>query len=281
MAPFMKKLIKNLFLSKNIRIIKTTIDKGRIRDFLAMVKPVKTSHELIRLGGDADGGYLVPDDIEGIKVCFSPGVSRTATFEEELTRRGVKCFLADYSVDAPPVSNALFDFEKKFLGPFDSDNFLSLESWVKAKAPDQSEFILQMDIEGAEYGVILNASAKILKKFRVLIIEFHELDNLYDKVGFDLINLTFKKLLEDFEIVHIHPNNWSPPVEYQGIAIPPIMEFTFLRKDRISSKAPATTFPHKLDRINVPSNEDFVLPECWYQTVKPGPRPINDAVLQE
>lgn len=273
MAPYLKKFIKNLLLRKNIRLVKTTIDKRRIFDFLSLVKPVRTNHELIRMGGNTDGGYLVPDDLEGIEVCFSPGVSRVATFEEALTQRGIKCFLADYSVDAPPVSNILFDFEKKFLGPFDSETFLSLESWLKKKAPDKSDFILQMDIEGAEYGVILNTSSEILKRFRMLIIEFHELDTLYDKVGFDLINLVFRKLLEDFEIVHIHPNNWSPPVEFQDIAIPPIMEFTFLRKDRILTKIPSTTFPHMLDQTNVPSYPDFVLPACWYETAQSATKP--------
>lgn len=271
MAPFLKKFIKNLLLSKNIRITKTAIDKSKISGFLSMVKPVRTNHELIRLGGNADGGYLVPDDIEGIEVCFSPGVSRVSTFEEDLARRGIKCFLADYSVDGPPVKNDLFDFEKKYLGPFESEIFLTLESWIKDKAPNKSDFILQMDIEGAEYGVILNTSSEILKKFRVLIVEFHELDTLYDKVGYDLINLAFTKILKDFEVVHIHPNNWSPPIEYQDIAIPPIMEFTFLRKDRISTRTPATSFPHRLDHTNVPSNKDFALPGCWYEEAKPTP----------
>ena len=279
MAPYLKKLIKNFFLSRNIHLIKTTIDKGRILDFLAMTPPIQTEHDLVRLGGDGDGGYLVPDDIEGITACFSPGVSRVAAFEEELAGIGIPCFLADYSVDAPPVSNALFVFDKKFLGPFDAGHFISLESWVEAKAPAQSEFLLQMDIEGAEYGVILNTSSRTLQKFRILIIEFHELDTLYDKTGFDLINLTFRKLLQDFAIVHIHPNNWSPPVEYEDIAIPPIMEFTLLRKDRIQWMAPATAFPHRLDRINVPYNPDFALPKCWYEAINPaGRQPENTLV---
>jgi hypothetical protein len=253
----------HLLLRKHIRISRTT-DKGKVLDFLASVKPIKTNHDLIRLGGDADGGYLVPDDIEGVEVCFSPGVSKVATFEEDLTERGVKCFLADHSVDAPPVKNKLFDFEKKYLGPYESEIFMTLEGWINDKAPNESDFILQMDIEGAEYGVLLGTSLETLKKFRVLIIEFHKLDALYDIMGYELIRLAFAKLLKEFEVVHIHPNNFAKPIRYQGMDVPPYMEFTFLRKDRIKTRAPAVAFPHSLDRANVPSNTDFTLPKCWY-----------------
>jgi hypothetical protein len=263
MALKLTHAIRNLLLSNHIRISRTT-DKAKVLDFLSSVKPLQTNHDLIRLGGATDGGYLVPNDIEGIEVCFSPGVSRVAAFEEDLTKRGIRCFLADYSVDSPPVANDLFDFEKKYLGPVDSGNFMTLESWMNIKAPTRSDFILQMDIEGAEYGVLFDTSPETLRKFRVLVVEFHRLDALCDKMGYELISLVFAKILKDFEVVHIHPNNCDEPVPFQGLAIPPVMEFTFLRKDRIHARAPATSFPHKLDRANVPSNKDFALPKCWY-----------------
>lgn len=83
-----------------------------ILDLLSLLKPIKTNHELIRIGGDGDGGYLIPNDLVGIDSCFSPGVSSVADFENDLTKKGIKCFLADFSVDAPPIKNKLFDFEK-------------------------------------------------------------------------------------------------------------------------------------------------------------------------
>ena len=82
------------------------------------VSPVATEHQLVRIGGSADGGYLVPDDLAGISALFSPGVADTADFESVFAARGVPCFLADYSVDAPPVSSPLFHFEKKYLGAY-------------------------------------------------------------------------------------------------------------------------------------------------------------------
>ena len=261
--------LANIMLSINIRISKTTVDRQRILDFLAYVKPVKTNHELIRIGCDTDGGYLVPNDLENVEICFSPGVSKVAAFEADLTKKGIKCFLADYSVQAPPISNSLIYFEKKYIGVKESEVFMTLENWVSRHGENKSDLILQMDIEGAEYGVLIDASSETLRKFRIMIIEFHYLDNLSDRIGFQLIDLAFAKILKDFEVVHIHPNNNDKPVNYKGVLIPPLMEFTFLRKDRISYKSDFSSFPHELDRKNVANYTDFALPECWYKHVNP------------
>lgn len=255
--------LQMLLLANNFQISRTT-DSSRLGQFLDGIKPVRTNHELIRLGSKNDGGYLVPNDLEGVEVCFSPGVSDLADFERDLTKQGIKCFLADYSVDAPPFRSDLIDFEKKYLGTIENEMFITLEHWVSQKAPQKSDFILQMDIEGAEYGVIVDTSYETLRKFRILVIEFHGLDRLCNKSGFEIINLTFTKLLKEFEVVHVHPNNYSPPIRYKGFIIPPILEFTFLRKDRISNKQRCGDFPHLLDRKNVPANKDYALPKCWY-----------------
>ena len=49
------------------------------------MKPKASPFGLIRIGGNSDGAYLVPDDLQGISCCFSPGVSDRKSFEDELT----------------------------------------------------------------------------------------------------------------------------------------------------------------------------------------------------
>ena len=122
-----------------------------------------------------------------------------------------------------------------------------------------------MDIEGAEYEVILSSEDELIKRFRILIIEFHGLDRLLNLSGYNYINATFTKILKNFDIVHIHPNNCLLPIKARNIVIPPIMEFTFLRKDRSTSKIANKNFPHILDAPNVPENENYTLPACWFQ----------------
>lgn len=253
----------NWLLSKNIRISQT-VSQSLLDEFFKKLHPVDSGHSLVRLGGDGDGGYLVPDDLEDVGACFSPGVSDVANFELAFAARGVKSYLADYSVESAPVQHELIDFEKKYLGCEENDVFMTLDSWIQRKEPNGKDFVLQMDIEGAEYDVIYDINPETLKKFRILVIEFHRLDSIFDKTGYKLINLTFSKLLKDFEIVHIHPNNVRAPVIYKGFEVPPLMEFTFLRKDRLLKRGDYSfAFPHSLDRPCVKSFEDYALPRCW------------------
>jgi len=86
-----KKLVRDLLLSKNIRITQTK-PSHEIKSLISRLRPLNTNHELIRLGGNSDGGYLVPYDLEGIDYCFSPGVSTIANFENDLTQKGNKMF---------------------------------------------------------------------------------------------------------------------------------------------------------------------------------------------
>ena len=263
MIASIKQRIKAFLLSCGVYVSATT-SKEQVAEFIESLKPVSTNYNLIRVGGYADGGYLIPNDIECIQTCFSPGVCEASNFENDLTKRGVKCFLADYSVDAPPIDNALFDFEKKYLGSKNNEMFMRLEDWIQKKAPEMENSILQMDIEGAEYSVILDSTSETLRKFRILVIEFHNLDLVFSKMGFELINLAFGKLLRDFEVVHIHPNNSNLPFICNGFSIPPVMEFTFLRKDRITKKSKCNYFPHELDRASDTRKLDYSLPKCWY-----------------
>ena len=258
------KALRKILFKFNVNLIRTTEDT-RLKSFFGLINPVVTDKELIRIGGDADGGYLVPDDLEGLSGCFSPGVAYTATFELEMAKLGIRSYLADYSVEASPVIHPLLDFEKKFIGIDTNDMYMTLSDWYATKTRVRGgDYILQMDIEGAEYEVLNSIDDVFLKNFRIMVIEFHNLHYLVDPAGFNLVEFSFKKILKNFEIVHIHPNNESQPLNYHGFEIPSTMEFTFLRKDRILQKSPNTSFPHPEDLQNFMDRDDFPLPKCWY-----------------
>jgi hypothetical protein len=263
-SKILSSTLYNALLKRGRRVVPTT-DPQALQRFLHMVQPVAGGKDLIRLGAAGDGGYLVPDDLEGVRCCFSPGVSTVADFELDLAGRGIRSFLIDYSVESAPVSHPLIQFERKFLGLTNDDVYVRLDDWTKAMAPDGSDFILQMDIEGAEYEVLFDVSEETLQKFRILIIEFHHLDKLMLAGDFRLYDLVFRKLAKYFDVVHNHPNNCALPHRYGNFELPPIMELTFLRKDRATSRTPVVKFPHPLDHKNIEELEDFALPKCWYQ----------------
>jgi hypothetical protein len=265
MQKSIKKFAHQMLLRRQRSIVPTT-SPDAFREFLNMVRPVATNHPLVRLGCDGDGGYLVPDDLLGLGACFSPGVSTVADFELSLAERGIPCYLADYSVDQAPVQHPLISFEKKFLGLKDDEVFTTLDAWVNQHAADKTDFLLQMDIEGAEYDVLFDVSDDTLKKCRILVIEFHHLDRLIIAEGFRFLNLIFKKIDKYFKVVHIHPNNCAPSYIYDEFEIPPIMEFTFLRRDRITKYEQVIQLPHRLDQSNIQHLPDVKLPICWIKT---------------
>jgi hypothetical protein len=236
-------------------------------ELLALIKklrPLDCGIELVRVGGNCDGGYLIPDDLQGIEYCFSPGVSRVASFEDQLADRHIRSFLADYSVDAPPIMRPEFVFDRKFLGASDRANFFTLGTWKeKYLGGYAGDLLLQMDIEGAEYEVILNAPDSLLKQFRIIVIEFHWLDRLFDWFAFRFYASCLEKLLNYFYVVHAHPNNGFDVVRSGGIEIPPVIEFTFLNRSRAKTAVPRSDFPHRLDADST-ARKHLTLPRCWY-----------------
>jgi hypothetical protein len=232
---------------------------------LRALRPLDPGIDLIRIGPDNDGGYLVPDDLDGIRHAFSPGVSNESGFEAQLADRGMQVFLADHSVDGPAVAHPRFVFDKRFLGCLTDERYMTLDDWHAAKlgADADAESLLQMDIEGAEYETLLAASARLLGRFRIMVIEFHWLPQLWNEPFFALASRVFGKLLATHAVVHIHPNNCCGSVKSAGLEIPRIAEFTLLRRDRLRSTAYRTTFPHPLDRPNV-AKKPLHLAPCWY-----------------
>jgi len=227
------------------------------------------SRPLRRFGPGTDGGYLMPDDLDGVSASISPGVSTEVGFDLEIADRGIDVHLADASVLGPPMQHERFHFTKKFLDTYNSDTTITLDDYCKAIG-GSDDLILQMDIEGAEYRVLGSASDEILSRFRMMVIEFHDLDCLFSRDGFPTINSIFRRLLRTHYVVHIHPCNFTvTSIKAGGLEIPPVMEFTFYRKDRDRFEARELQFPHPLDVDCHPANPTLVLPKCWRRYSEP------------
>jgi len=238
-----------------------------IEDFKRLVKalqPVKTKYPLIRVGGNNDGGYLIPDDLSGINTCFSPGVDVTVSFERALACKGILSHLADASVDGPPDNFRILSFAKKYLGPLTDGDYISLDFWVKNKAAE-GDLILQMDIESSEYATILATPSETLKQFRIIAIEVHHANHWFHPLAWGMVKSFFDKLMADFHVVHFHPNNNCPFIQVDEVLFPSVFELTLLRKDRAKPEGFVDTFPHPLDQPNVTDRPDRHMPEGWYK----------------
>ena len=168
-------------------------------------------------------------------------------------------------LEIPRCSAAgLFIFLKKFIGSKIDGDFTTMDNWVKSSvAVDNSNLLLQIDIEGYEYETFLSCSNELLNRFRIIVAEFHNLEQLWNRPFFQIASGVFEKILQTHTCVHIHPNNYYPIFKKYGLDIPPLAEFTFLRNDRVVDPVPATKFPNPLDCDNA-DNVSQRLPTCWY-----------------
>ncbi len=237
-------------------------------DLLGLIRKLRPSAihgtELVRVGSPHDGGYLIPNDLAEITGVFSPGVATVSDFELFFAKLGLPVYMIDPNVDGPPIKHENFYFEKKSLSIKDSDYSISLESWVKEKVGNQKGLVLQMDIEGAEYAVLASTKNEVLKQFKVLIIEFHGLESLATLGRFELFESILNRLLQSFQIVHLHPNNADKVFNVNGLMIPSVVEITFLQRDDDKSFSNVSvTLPHPLDRPNKPTLRDIKLADYW------------------
>ncbi|QED37768.1 FkbM family methyltransferase [Antarcticibacterium arcticum] len=264
----MKKLLHKILRKK----IKLFLEKLRYRNpnkndiikLISRLRPENTGIELIRLGNENDGGYLVPDVLKDIEACFSPGVGNVTSFESACAKMGMKIYMADASVVNPVPGNPQYNFIKKFIGKEGKDDFITLENWILDAGIDpKADLLLQMDIEGYEYEVLNSTSLRTLKRFKIVVIEFHELHMLWNPKYFSKAKKAFDKLLKNHVCVHIHPNNCCGIKEVNGIEFPVVAEFSFLRKNEIIELGNEIEIPHRLDRNNT-NKKTIKLPEIWY-----------------
>jgi hypothetical protein len=258
------KILNSLFSLFNYNLDKST-NKLDILNFVKILKPCSTEHELIRLGGSNDGGYLVPNDLNNIKFNLSPGVGKFFNFELDLLKKNIPSYMCDASIDS--ISSELKGcvFVKKNIGSINKKNQISINDWIESiNVVKGQDLMMQMDIEGMEYETMLSLSKENLDSFRIIIIEFHNLREIKNKFFFKIVTSTFEKLLENFIICHIHPNN-SCGINYiSDVAIPNAIEVSFIRKDRVKKKIYTKDFPHSLDQPSVKGLKDIFLPKVWF-----------------
>ena len=230
--------------------------------------PVHCNQNFIRLGGETDGGYFIPDDLEGLTCCFSIGVGHTSNFELELYElHGIPSYLADHSVDGPAVSCLGFHFTKNFIGSSDKPEYMTFTEWYDCVKPPIGDKILQMDIEGGEWDFFINNDLNNLNEFRILVVEFHEITQIIDRENNAKIISILRKIAENYLPVFVSANKETGATIIDGICIPRNIEVTYLRRDRLPSKLRFTSEREakKISRYECArKSANFMLTSQWF-----------------
>ena len=234
----------------------------------------KQAVDLIRIGRDYDGGYLVSQsDIEKSDLLIGLGICDDWSFESDFVKfNDIEVFAYDASIDFRSLLKRAVDERikkpfkfyavknliaykkffkgkhkhiKKFVGLSTANNLHCTFSDVLNKTNHKNIF-LKIDIEGSEYRFLDDLIAND-DRISGLVIELHDCDIHLKEI---------EKFIDDFglKLVHVHANNCALIRLDDGL--PLVLELTFSKYANTSN---SNNLPHKLDMPNNKKEADIEL----------------------
>jgi len=207
-----------------------SISQARLIEIFRIIsKPHLTGYELCRFGSKNDGGYVVVNDFSESDTLVSLGIGDNVDFERAISKRLGRILAFDHTVDLPNKEIANLTFTKIGVKAEVAQNFITLNSIITNNTIS-GDLILKIDIEGWEWEVLDSLSSLELSRFKQIVGEFH---GFHEIRNFDRIERVISKLAENFLVTNSHANNWGDYQIIQKIAIPDVLEISWLRKDRV------------------------------------------------
>lgn len=227
------------------------------RELFALLWPQDVSGgNKIRVGGPHDGGYVMLEPgHDGVAV--SIGIGNHAPWDLEMAQRGWQVFQFDGTVEASPCQHRHINFFSKNLTAQTSHGPEAIHlADILAMLEGENDIILQMDIEGAEWDVLENATESQLLRFSQIIVEFH---GLRDKNLLPRCRRIFEKLCSTHVPVHFHYNNTENPYVFEDFLVNGLWEISFVRRDDLVFSPSHASFPCELDSPNITRFPDLFI----------------------
>ncbi len=238
----------------------------------------KQANDLVRIGKDYDGGYLVSkSDIEKTDALIGLGISDDWSFEEDLLSiKNIEVFAYDASISkkyfVKQIVESIIRLDKlknfsywvkklfKYKKFFSQNNVNHIQKFVGLNSKcdtyctffevlnetNHKNIFLKIDVEGSEYR-FLDEILENEDRITGMVIEVHDCDIHLKKI---------KRFINKFglSLVHIHANNYSPI--RSDDCLPLVLELTFSKHAKLSNSC---TLPHKLDMPNNKNVSEFEL----------------------
>jgi hypothetical protein len=234
--------------------------QSEVLSLIRLLRPARSSFRKVRVGSLGDGGYVLPDDLQGITNVLSIGIGEEVSFDLHFAKQGIPIYQYDPTVIGPPIQHDNFQFHKVAWSHEDGEKTATLSNMVRVHGLNAtSDAILKFDTEGAEWQSIRNTPSDILKHFRIIACELHGFNSLHNPAFMQEVRQTMQLLTRHHTVVHLHANNCCGISLVEGVPVPAVVELTLLRNDRSDFFPSHEPIPGPLDYPNMPDRPDLVL----------------------
>lgn len=234
--------------------------QSEVLSIVNLIQPNNSLFKKVRVGSLGDGGYVVPDDLNGIESVLSIGIGDEVSFDLDFANKKIPVYQYDPTIDLSPIEHINCYFNKIGWGPKDSEFERTLRTMLFENGMDQSNNnLLKFDTEGAEWECIPNFDDGLLKYFRIVVCELHGLTSISNPSMMQKIRDTLRILTTHHTVVHLHANNCCGISLVEGVPIPAVIELSLLRNDRSTFSVSPDPIPGPLDFPNMADRPDLVL----------------------
>lgn len=202
--------------------------------------------DIIRLGKDHDGGYLVNyADVVKSKKLFSFGTGADISFEKDFTRLN--------DVEVQSFDKTQSDDNISFYKEGRTHRYENIDKEnIKSFLEDSKDSFLKCDIDGGEYE-ILDYLISNSHKFTGAAIEFHDISQ---PLRFNQLTNFISKF--GLRLVHTHINNYAYLVDEETQTyFVDVIELSFSSSRENTFFSNELELPHKFDTANNPHDEEF------------------------
>ena len=199
-----KIIFKDKLTENNDKNFNSTNLNSREMNLYRMLCPKEVNRKKKILAGNfGDGGYVLLDDLEDIKIAYSFGIRNEISFDKFLSDKGINVYMYDHTINSIPSNDTKLHWKKIGLGAENSNKkYLKTlrELLIDNGHINEKNMILKIDIENNEWIPLKEIPENILNQFKYIILELH----FFKYEDYQLYLDVVKKLTNNHQPFHIH-----------------------------------------------------------------------------
>lgn len=227
-------LLSLMIICLNIFLIQKGHDEHRATNVLRAIAPKDVvGTPLVRVGGNADGGYVMLDEFPNGSIAYSFGIGNEISWDAGIANRDINIYMYDHTIEKLPYNDEHFHFFRTGIcGNNSNDKHLkSFEQLIKEnKHENERNIILKIDTEGAEWDALADISYETMERCNQIIVELHWLNKIIKKEEYEKVINILRKINKTHQSIHVHATNFDSYDIICGEPIPNVIEVTYARK---------------------------------------------------